>query len=149
MKLRRILLSTDLSEESERPQRAVIELARQSGASIRLLHVVEDVMITPPLDGPILPPLVPPDLSLRMKQARDALDEQARRLAQGVPVDCDVISATNVAESIADYASRNDFDLLALSTHGRTGFRRMMMGSVAELVIRHARIPVLVFPRHE
>ncbi len=149
MKLRRILLSTDLSQESERPHRAVIELAREAGASIRLLHVVEDVMITPPLDGPILPPLVPPDLSLRMKQARETLAEHAGRLAQGVPVDCDVISASNVAEAIADYAFQNDFDLLALSTHGRTGFRRMVMGSVAELVIRHARVPVLVFPRHE
>jgi nucleotide-binding universal stress UspA family protein len=39
--------------------------------------------------------------------------------------------------------------LIALSSHGRSGFRRLVMGSVAEAVLRHARVPVLVFPRQE
>ncbi len=58
-----------------------------------------------------------------------------------------VMAAPNVAEAVADYANENDFDLIAISSHGRSGFRRLILGSVAEAILRHSHVPVLVFPR--
>ena len=148
MKIQKVLLTTDLSEEAERPYGAVAELARQTGAAVTLLHVVEDVTIAPH-GAPLAPPLHSPDLPRQLEQAREVLADHASRFGDRVPVETDVISATKVGDAIAKYAADHGFDLLAISTHGRTGFRRMVMGSVAEIVLRHAKTPVLVFPRHE
>jgi len=148
MKIQKVLLTTDLSEEAERPYAAIAELAKSTGASVTLLHVVEDVTIAPH-GAPLAPPLHSPDLPKQMDQAREVLTDHAKKFDDGVEVSTDVISATKVGDAIANYANENGFDLLAISTHGRTGFRRMVMGSVAEIVLRHAKTPVLVFPRHE
>ena len=48
---------------------------------------------------------------------------------------------------LARYAESEGFDLVAVSTHGHSGFRRLIMGSVAEKILRHVHVPVLVFPR--
>lgn len=148
MKIQKVLLTTDLSDEAERPYAAVADLAKQLGAEVTLLHVVEDIMIAPH-GAPLAPPLHSPDLPKQIEQARELLAEHADKLGAGVQVKSDVISATKVGDAIAEYAQDNGFDLLALSSHGRTGFRRMVMGSVAEMVLRHAKTPVLVFPRIE
>jgi nucleotide-binding universal stress UspA family protein len=148
MKIQKVLLTTDLSEEAERPYTAVAELAKQTGAAVTLLHVVEDVTIAPH-GAPLAPPLHSPDLPKQLEQARKVLADHAGKFGDGVEVATDVISAIKVGDAIAKYAADNGFDLLAISTHGRTGFRRMVMGSVAEIVLRHAKTPVLVFPRHE
>ncbi|MCA9721025.1 MAG: universal stress protein, partial [Gemmatimonadetes bacterium] len=52
-------------------------------------------------------------------------------------------------QAIAEYARTHEVDLIAMSSHGRTGFRHLVLGSVSEAVIRHADRPVLVFPRGE
>ena len=57
-----------------------------------------------------------------------------------------VIRTGNPAEEIVDYARVNGIDLIAMSTHGRTGLRRALLGSVAENVVRHSTIPVLLVP---
>ena len=147
MKLHKILLTTDLSEEAERPYEAIAELAGQTGARVGLLHVVVDVPVAPH-GAPLAPPVHAPDLPAKVEKARDVVAEHAGRFDQGIEVSGDVITAADVPEAIADYADEHDFDLIALSSHGRSGFRRMVMGSVAETVLRHARKPVLVFPRH-
>jgi len=145
---KKILLTTDLSEEALRPFQKVAELARGSGARIHLLHVVEDVVLLPH-GAPLAPIAHAPNLVEEMERARETLAEQCRRLGGEVEVQSDVISAANVALAIADYASSHGMDLIAMSTHGRSGFRRMVMGSVAELVLRHGKTPMLVFPRSE
>jgi nucleotide-binding universal stress UspA family protein len=148
MKIQKVLLTTDLSDEAERPYAAIAQLARQLGAHVTLLHVVEDITMVPH-GAPLAPPMHSPDLTQQIGQARQLLAEHAGKLGEGIQVESDVISATEVGDAIAKYAFDHGFNLLALSTHGRTGFRRMVMGSVAEVVLRHAKIPVLVFPRSE
>ncbi len=148
MKIQKVLLTTDLSAEAERPYAAVAELARTTGASITLLAVVEDLAIAPH-GAPLAPPVHAPDIEKRVAEARKLLKEQAEKLSDGVAVDFDVVTGTQVAHTIADYAQEHGYDLLAVSTHGRSGFRRMVMGSVAETLLRHTHTPVLVFPRQE
>jgi len=147
MKLRRVLLTTDLSEESERPYEAIAGLARSTGASVTLLHVVEDLAVAPH-GAPLAPPVHAPDIERTVQEARKVIEEHAQRF-EGVDVSTDVITGAQVANAIAAYAEEHDIDLLAVSSHGRSGFRRMVMGSVAETLLRHTHRPVLVFPRHE
>ncbi|HED65388.1 MAG TPA: universal stress protein [Planctomycetes bacterium] len=147
MKIGKILLTTDLSDEAERPYAAVAELARATGARVTLLHVVEDVAVAPH-GAPLAPPIHAFDTSAAIEDAKAILAEHAKRF-EGVQVDFDAVAGSPVVNTIADYAEEHGYDLLAVSTHGRGGFRRMVMGSVAETLLRHARLPVLVFPRNE
>ena len=145
---KKLLLTTDLSEESLRPFRTVVSLAKKLGLTVTLLHVVEDLAVAPH-GAPLAPPLHSPNLVEEMKRAREVLAEQKASLGEEIEVSADAISASKVSTAIADYAEENDFDLIAISTHGRSGFRRMVMGSVVESLIRHATVPVLAFPRTE
>ena len=142
----KMLLTTDLSEEALRPFETVVAWAERLGMEITLLHVVEDVLIAPP-EAPLAPAPLGLPITERLTRARELLAKEAEGLGSRVPLTLDVVCATDVPRTIASYADEHGVALIALSTHGRSGFRRMVMGSVAENVIRHAHVPVLVFPR--
>lgn len=144
---KKLLLTTDLSDEALRPVRGLAELGLGSDLSITLLHVVPILSVAPP-GGPMAPPIRPADLEGEKAAAREALTKKAAELA-GYEVEIDVLDAQDVPDAICDYAEEKGFDLIALSTHGRSGFRRLVLGSVAEHVLRHAPVPVLVFPRKQ
>ncbi|HEX9793528.1 MAG TPA: universal stress protein [Planctomycetota bacterium] len=148
MKIRKILLPTDLSGEADRAFGPVGQLAKESGASITLYHVVYDPGVAPH-GAPLAPPVQAADLPVLVEQARESIAGKRSGLPEEVPVDVVVESAPDVARAIAQQGSTQGHDLIALSTHGRSGFRRLMLGSVAEAVLRHAHVPVLVFPRAE
>jgi nucleotide-binding universal stress UspA family protein len=148
MEPKKILLTTDLSDESLRAFGPVAGLARQLGVAITLLHVVEDVLI-PPHGAPLAPPMHAPDFEQHFKEARELLEERRKEMGADLDVKLVVESGSDVAKVITDYAAENGMDLVAISSHGRSGFRRLVMGSVAERVLRHSTVPVLVFPRHE
>ena len=59
-----------------------------------------------------------------------------------------VVLNANAAVGICDYAAKEEVDLIVLSTHGRTGLSHMLIGSVAERVVRHAPCPVLTLRSH-
>lgn len=148
MKNSKVLLTTDLSQESLRPFAQVARLAEQLGLEVTLLHVVEDLPTASPFES-VPPALALPDVQGHLAQARARLAELRRELGPELVVHTDAVAATGVAQAIADYARENGFDLVAISSHGRSGFRRLLLGSVAEAVLRHAHVPVLVFPRGE
>jgi nucleotide-binding universal stress UspA family protein len=140
MRIRHILVPTDFSEGSVRAFETALEMARDSGAIMTLLHVQH------------VPTSVFPDVILPMapEMMRDAehstelvLDEWCGRAhAAGVP--CDrrtVIGATHV--EICDTAEEIDADLIVIGTHGRGGLSHALLGSVAEKVVRKAPCPVL------
>jgi len=145
MNPKKLLLTTDLSTEALRPLEGVRALAEGLGLDVTLLHVVEIVAVAPP-GGPMAPPVRPADVEGEEAKARETLEEQAKQLGDA-SVHVDVMHSPDVAEAVCDYAQEKGFDLIALSTHGRTGFRRLVLGSVAEQILRHSSVPVLVFPR--
>ena len=145
MQIKHVLVATDLSHEAESRLPAVADLARMSGARVTLLHVV-DTFEAIPHGSPLAPPLRQPETPKAVEEARARLEERRGTFGAGVDIDPQVVVAGNPAEAITDYADANDVDLIAVTTHGRTGFRRLALGSVAEAVIRHARVPVLVLP---
>jgi nucleotide-binding universal stress UspA family protein len=148
MHFKKILVTTDLSSEAERAFPAVAALARKLGAEVVLLHAIENVGIAPVGEGGIAPSFLP-GTKEEMARARTVLAEHHARSFEGVKVTPEVVVVPSVPHAICDHARDRGCDLIAISTHGRSGFRRLIMGSVAEAVLRHARVPVLVFPRQE
>ena len=145
MTISHILITTDLSPESLRPLVPVGELARALGARVTLLYVTEQMPITglPVAGEPLVWPI---DLAERMEGVRALLERQTD-IFGGIDVKVEVTAAMDTAHQIIEYANEHDVDLIAMATHGRTGFRRLVLGSVAERVLRHSGVPVVVFPR--
>jgi nucleotide-binding universal stress UspA family protein len=146
MLFQKILLPTDLSTEGERAFQAVSELARGTGATVVLLHVVENVG-APPVGQTFPAPSLLPGTKQELEKARAGLAERRAKFPAGVEVVTEALVAPSVPHAIVDFAGKNGCDVVALSTHGRSGFRRLIVGSVAEAVLRSSRVPVLVFPR--
>jgi nucleotide-binding universal stress UspA family protein len=146
MKIQHILLPTDLSNEARRPLDAMLELAREQGARVTVLHVVRDLAVVPH-EAPFAPKMSSPDLPQEVEAARVELEAWCASLGDGAERTLEVIGHEDPATGIVEYAREHDVDLIAISTHGRTGLRRLALGSVAESVLRKSEIPVLSFHR--
>lgn len=145
MRITRILVATDLSDAAMSCIPSVAGLARLVQARVTLLHVVESLEAIPH-GSPLAPPLGPLVDVKTMEAARAQLEERRTAFGSDIPVDLELVSGSDAAEQITAYVDANDVDLIAMTTHGRTGLRRLALGSVAEAVIRHSRVPVLVLP---
>jgi nucleotide-binding universal stress UspA family protein len=148
MKIEHILAATDLSDEMLARAASVGDLARTLGARITVLHVVAGHEAIPH-GAPLAPPIEEPADPESVDAARAKLQERMRAYGEGVDITSEVISAGDVPRAITEYAQQHGADLIAVATHGRTGFRHMMLGSVAEGVVRRSKVPVLVVPRPE
>lgn len=143
-RLEEILLPLDPSTTSEQVIDPVLSIV-EPAARITLVHVVEPVL---GISEPALPFPMPMDPKLveelrTMAQAR--LDRVAGHLRErGVTVTSRVLTGMGAAAMILEEAARGRYDLIAMTTHGEGGLRRMLLGSVADKVIRGAEIPVLV-----
>jgi nucleotide-binding universal stress UspA family protein len=145
MKIDHILVATDLSPEATTCIPSVASLAREVGARITLLHVLEALEAIPH-GSPLAPPLRVSDDPEAAQRAREQLEERRAAFGPGIDIKVELIAGGDAAHEIVEYASAHDVDLIAVTTHGRTGFKRLALGSVAEMVIRHSRVPVLVLP---
>lgn len=148
MTIDHILVATDLSSEGASCWAPVVELARATGARITLLHVVAGHAAIPH-GAPTAPPLPEPTDPSELEEARAGVEAERAKLGKDVSVETAVIAGVETATAVTDYANENDVDLIAVATHGRTGFRHLVLGSVAEGVVRRSTVPVLVFPRQK
>lgn len=133
--IKTILHPTDFSAPSDSALRLACSLARDYGARLVLLHVVE-------------PPVYYGELGMTVPLPSDFHESLHRRLSKLVPTDSGVNVETVLIEGsapreILHVAQEQRVDLIVLGTHGRTGVARVLLGSVAESVIRHSDIPVL------
>lgn len=134
-----VLAPVDFSERQPRLLAHARELAHAYGMTLTLLHVVERVRL-PDVYG-VAPPETPGPDALA-ERAEAALDEQADALRErGLSVQV-VVRRGHPAEETIEAAKTLDADLLTIATHGRAGVERMLLGSVAEKVIRRAPCPV-------
>lgn len=145
MKLRHILVLSDLSEESLRACTGLTDLVTDA-SRITLLHIVEELRAIPH-GSPFAPMVSSPETAEELDKARHHLEQQRKSLPAGIDVKLEVITAEKLAPAVTAYADAHEVDMIALSTHGRTGFRHLVLGSVAEAVLRHSHVPVLCFPR--
>jgi nucleotide-binding universal stress UspA family protein len=131
--IRTILHPTDFSDRSEHAFHLACSLARDHGARVVLLHVVS--LPVAAYEGVVLPPPIEEateDAKRRLSQMKPAAIPVEHRVAEGDP-----------AEMILRVAEEIHADLIVMGTHGRTGLGRLLMGSVAEQVVRRAPCPVL------
>lgn len=148
--LRKILLPTDFSGCANFALPYAASIARASGATIICVHVVEPVVPAVGYTG-LAEPMPIADIS---DQLEDSAERQLPKLAEceecsGLKVE-EVIAHGDAAAEIVRVAAEQEADLIVISSHGRTGLGRMIFGSTAEAVVRHANCPVLVVkPPHE
>jgi nucleotide-binding universal stress UspA family protein len=128
-------IATDLSPTSEAAVAAAFAWARGMGAKVVLLHVVHDPELAPALTGD-----VPGDVA----KARAALERAVTRLGEGLTCRAEVLTADDVAAEIVKASAAADY--LFLGSHGRSGFDRLRLGSVAMSVLRHATVPLVCLP---
>jgi nucleotide-binding universal stress UspA family protein len=139
----RILVPVDFSPHADRAFRYAATLAQRLGAKLALLHVVEDPFLTGAWTSEIYVPNVPELL----KNLVDAAEHQLVILkesaaAMGLTAEITVTTG-RPSQTIVDHAKDGGFDLIVMGTHGRTGLSHVVMGSIAERVVRKAPCPVL------
>jgi len=140
MQIERILIPVDFSDCARAAVRYGLGLADRLGATVEILHVYEppyyvgDMMVEPPHAAAI---------SVH-GYVRTQSEKLLAEMLDGLEVDAKprrVLIAGNPASVIAEKGA--EFDLVVMGTHGRTGLSHLLMGSVAEKVLRHCATPVL------
>lgn len=149
--LKKILVATDFSEPSDAALAYGRELARTFEAQLVVVHVADNLMTRAyGGDGFVFAdPELQHDVEAAAQRHLGALlCDEDRALLGAEPV---VLTSNTPAFAIVDYASRRDVDLIVMGTHGRGAVAHLLMGSVAERVVRTAPCPVLTVrhPEHE
>jgi nucleotide-binding universal stress UspA family protein len=141
-RLKRLLVPTDFSPASDIAFNYALDMAVREGASIHLLHVIETATLTA---------VFPDGLYAELPGLRERLIGEAERRLAETAQQCaaaNVVATTQVligaaASAITGEAGARGTDLIVMGTHGRSGFEHLMLGSVAERVLRSAHCPVL------
>ncbi|MFT5683686.1 MAG: nucleotide-binding universal stress UspA family protein [Myxococcota bacterium] len=145
MAFQRILVPTDFSEGADKAIDLAVSVATMSHGKITLLHigVTPEIYATWGLTGSMLNTVS--ELSQRM--ADEQLDILQQKADEQLPAPYRgpvALRSGHAPEQILSVLDSGDFDLIVMGTHGRTGLDRVLIGSVAERVIRRSPIPVLV-----
>jgi universal stress protein A len=143
IELRRILAPTDFSDHSNHALRYAVSLAERLGATLHLLHVLPEV-VTPVGPEPMLLPSVPAEYYAETEKASLETLEKVLKPEWGHPPSVQsVVRWGDTVATIVSYAQEIEADLIVVATHGRSGLSHMLMGSVAERIVREAACPVL------
>ncbi len=141
IQIQRILLPTDFSNYSAAATKYACELAARFNSELHLLHTLEHHLTSTPTFGFGL------DLPTFISESKAAAEKKLAGL-----IDAGWSAGRTVVQSVSEgspkveivrYAREANIDLIILSTHGRTGLSHIMLGSVAESVVRTASCPVL------
>ena len=138
----KILFPTDFSESAENASRYALSLAKKYASKVYVIHVIEPFTYTTEFGL---------DFSAQLKE----MEASARRLLDDIAAsikktNLDVESALITGEpfvEIIKYARKEQVDLIVMATHGRSGIEHMLMGSVAEKVVRKSPCPVLTIKK--
>jgi universal stress protein A len=143
-KLKHILVPVDFSECSRKALAYAVPFARQFGASITLLYVLQPFV---PVSDMV--PLDMESIDLRMRETGERELKALQASIDPEVASTAVMRIGNPHLEIARAARELEVDVIVLSTHGRTGLSHVLMGSTAERVVRHANCPVLVLREQE
>jgi nucleotide-binding universal stress UspA family protein len=146
IEIRRILCPVDFSDHSRRALDHAIAIARWYESTVTALHVFSPAQVAAYSPGPIVfEPIVltPLDRDRLLADTKAFIEAES---APGITIEA-VIREGNTAAEILDQATSMKADLLVIGTHGRSGFERFLLGSVAEKVLRKANCPVLTVPK--
>jgi nucleotide-binding universal stress UspA family protein len=139
----RILVTTDLSELGNAALPVAFRLARSEGASVALVHVLEE-LVPNPLYAHYRPTPSPAERAKVEARARADLAALVPAGAEDVELR---VAHGDAATEICDAAEELGAGLVVIASHGRTGLKRFLLGSVANRVVQHAPCSVLVLRR--
>ena len=136
--LRRILVPVDFSEPSLKALPYAISLAKQFKGELVLVHIVEQIVY--PGDW-MIPPFPTGDFAT---ESREQLIEKLRNTCRGSGVNVTpMVRFGRAWQEVIDIAAEQQCDMIVMATHGYTGLKHVLLGSVAEKIVRHAPCPVL------
>ena len=139
--IKHILVATDFSPPAEEAVRRALELAEALHAEVTLLHAWFAPIYAMPSGRELVPdPTIIAEMASSARVQLEALRERLTR--PGLKLSTRVVEGPP-AETIVRVADSEKFDLLVVGTHGRTGMRHLLLGSVAERVVRIAHTPVM------
>jgi nucleotide-binding universal stress UspA family protein len=139
--LRKILIATDGSETAKKAAEFGVQIAGLSGAKVYAMFVIDTTpYYSIPLD------------QIWSKEVYEQLEEMGFEIASDVEKTAkiagleaeSIVLKGNPAERIVDFAEEQNVDMIIVGAHGMGGFERLVIGSVSEKVVRHAKVPVLV-----
>jgi nucleotide-binding universal stress UspA family protein len=142
VEIRKILAPTDFSAHAANAVQFACGLAERLGAELHLLHVLSEMVPTGP--DPLMTPVLPPEYYRESEaQSRQALTKLLDP-SWGVPSVVEIaVRWDSPVEGIVEYAREVGISLIVIATHGRTGLSHVLLGSVAERIVREAPCPVL------
>ena len=146
LRIKQVLVPIDFSECSRKALRYAIPLARHHKAAITLAYVVPSVSVAFGEYGAFDPVAITKEMRERAERELATLivDE-----VRGVVAADTVVYTGSPASEIINIAEKLPADIIVISTHGRSGLKHVLLGSVAERVVRHAHCPVLVVRENE
>lgn len=141
----RVLVAVDGSEHSRKAVRAAVDLCRKYGSRLYVIHVIQQPSYTFAAAG--LPPTALRDYYVDARREAERYVGEAVSMAEqaGVEARAEILeNAPSLVQAITEYAESNDVDLIVVGTRGLSGFKKLLLGSVAGGVVTHAHCSVLV-----
>ncbi|MBS1530301.1 MAG: universal stress protein [Bacteroidetes bacterium] len=152
MKIQRILIAVDNSKEAEHAAEYGFGLAHLCKADVGLVNIVEPMVAPAPgpdmVTGSIFDQEVAADpeiMNIQKEVSENLIETTVKQFAGDLKV-TQFSEFGSTANGILDCCAQFSADLIVIGTHSRSGLDRLLMGSVAEHVVRHSKVPVLVIP---
>ena len=135
----KILVAIDGSDESMDAADQAISLSKEYNAELYALHVIR-------ADVDLFGPHETSEFMTNMRNEGEKYLNKVQLKAneKNIQIKTEIVSSMNISGGILDYAEENNFDLIVIGTKGRSGFKRLLLGSVASHVITYTHCPVLV-----
>ena len=142
-----IMVAVDGTSTAQRGLQLAADLAVNQDATLHIVHVVDDAFVVP-MESGYMPANYAQSISRAARQAGRALLASCEAFGRqhGVRLRTTLLSTRNhdISGQLLREAAKRKVDLIVLGTHGRRGLRRLLLGSDAEMVVREARVPVLL-----
>ena len=139
--LRTILVPVDFSDHAAKAIRYAVAFARQFGAKLVIVHVIEPAVV--PDNFGIVPPSYEEMNGQLVQAAQQRLGEMAIEMSRNKLTVRPLVVTGRAPWEIVRLAREEEADLIVIATHGYTGLKHVLLGSTAELIVRHAPCPVL------
>ncbi|MDQ1254051.1 MAG: hypothetical protein QG646_3265 [Euryarchaeota archaeon] len=140
--LRKILIATDGSETAEKAAHFGIQIAGLSGAKVYAVYVID----TTPYYSIPLDQIWSKEVYEQLEQMGNEITSNVEKTAKAAGLEAEsIVLKGDPAQRIVNFAEEQSVNMIIVGSHGIGGFERLVIGSVSEKVVRHAKIPVLVF----
>jgi nucleotide-binding universal stress UspA family protein len=147
---KKILCPIDFSEHADEALKFAVLLAEKNQSSIHLFHVIPEINYYDWNMNGVYPLISEEILNNERNEAKNKLIELVKRFTSENPkieISYEMIDTHLIADTIVNIAKKTNIDLIIIGSHGRKGLDRILMGSVAEEVLRHAHCNVMVYKK--